>query len=101
MATLGVWDLLQAMASGMTFSTAEHKALPCEGSFREDLVGLRPGGRCSYVHQPAFGMLEVDWDQRTVALSIRNHTNGGVAAGYDGSRQLLRFDLDSCKMLSS
>jgi alkaline phosphatase D len=95
-------NLLQAMASGMTFSTAEHKALPCEGSFREDLVGLRPGGRCSYVHQPGFGMVEVDWEQRVVSLSIRNHTNGGsVAAGYDGSRQLLRFDLDSCKMLSS
>lgn len=89
------------MASGMTFSTAaEHQALPCKGSFREDLVGLRPGGRCSYVAQPAFGMLEVDWEKRVVSLSVRNHTNGGeVAFGHDGSRQLVQFDLDTCKLL--
>ena len=91
---------MQAMASGMTFSTAEHKVLPCEGSFRKDLVGLRPAGPCSYVPQPAFGMVEVDWQQRVVSLSIRNHTNGAVALGYDGSRQLMRFDLDTCKLLT-
>lgn len=90
---------MQAMASGMTFSTAEHKVLPCGNSFREDLVGLRPGGHCSYVPQPAFGMLEVDWEQRVVSLSLRNHTNGETAVGYDGSRQVVRFGLDSCKML--
>jgi alkaline phosphatase D len=83
----------------MTFSTAEHKQLACEGSFREDLVGLRPGGKCSYVHQPAFGMLQVDWDKRIVSLSVRNHTTGGVAVGYDGTQQVVRFDLDSCNML--
>lgn len=83
----------------MTFSTAEHKTRPCEGSYREDLTGLRPGGRCSYVPQPAFGMLEVDWEARVVSLSVRNHTNGQVAYGQDGSKQLLRFDLDSCEML--
>lgn len=97
-----LWCLLvctQAMASGMTFSTAEHKVLPCEGSFREDLVGLRPGGKCSYVPQPAFGILEVDWDKRVVSLSIRNHTNGDVAVGHDGTQQLILIDLDSCKML--
>jgi alkaline phosphatase D len=87
------------MASGMTFSTAEHKILPCEDSFREDLVGLRPGGKCSYVSQPAFGMMEVDWERRVVSLSVRNHTTGQVAHGHDGNKQLLRFDLDSCEML--
>lgn len=84
----------------MTYSTAEHKESPCKGSYREDLVGLRPGGRCSYVRQPAFGMLEVDWERRVVSLSIRNHTVGtGVASGADGSRQMLQFDLDTCKLL--
>lgn len=92
-------SLLQAMASGMTFSTAEHKVLPCHGSFREDLVGLRPGGSCSYVPQPAFGMLEVDWQHRVVVLSVRNHSSGAVASGYDGSKQLIQFDLDSCRPL--
>lgn len=91
----------QAMASGMSYSTAEHRDLPCEGSFREDLVGLRPLGRCSYVHHPAFGMVEVDWARRVVSLSIRNATGGGgVARGLDGSRQLLQFSLASCEPLA-
>jgi alkaline phosphatase D len=89
----------QAMASGMTFSTAEHSVQPCAGSFREDLVGLRPGGACSYVSAPAFGMLEVDWVRRRVVLSIRNGTagDGRVARGVDGSEQRLEFDLDTCR----
>jgi hypothetical protein len=33
------------MASGMSSSTAHHSGQQCEGSYREDLVGLRPLGR--------------------------------------------------------
>lgn len=39
-------NVFQAMASGMTTSTARYTGQPCEGSYREDLVGLRPLGRC-------------------------------------------------------
>ncbi len=98
--------LLQLMSSGMTTSTAELAAdgrpPACEGSFRDDLVGLRPLGRCSYVPDPAFGMVEVDWEGRVVTLSVRNGTGAGgsVASGLDGSRQLLRFHLDGCQPLS-
>lgn len=90
---------LKVMASGMTYSTAEHKVSKCKGSFREDIAQLRPGGPCSYVPQPGFGMVEVDWAQRIVSLSVRNHTSGGVADGYDGSKQLVRFSLDTCQQL--
>jgi hypothetical protein len=49
----------QIMASGLTRSTARSEGLACEGSWLEDIVGLRPLGRCAYVPQPAFGMVEV------------------------------------------
>lgn len=35
---------------------------PCADTFRDDLVGLRPLGRCALVTQAAFGMVEVRWD---------------------------------------
>ncbi|WIA30967.1 hypothetical protein OEZ86_001015 [Tetradesmus obliquus] len=91
----------QAMGSGMTYSTAEHKGshVPCTNSYREDRTGLRPLGRCSYVSDPGFSMLEVDWQARVVSLSVRNHTNGEVAYGVDGSRQLIQFSLDTCELL--
>jgi hypothetical protein len=47
------------MASGLTRSTARSEGLECEGSWLEDTVGLRPLGKCAYVPQPAFGMVEV------------------------------------------
>lgn len=89
------------MGSGMTYSTAEHEGpkQKCEGSYREDLAGLRPLGKCSYVPDPAFSMLEVDWKERVVTLSVRNHTTGGIAVGYDGTQQMLQFSLDSCKVV--
>jgi alkaline phosphatase D len=90
----------QVMASGMSFSTADGKVSNSCSSFREDTVGLRPLGRCALVTDPAFGMIEVDWEQQQVLLSIRNHSNGHVAYGVDGSQQLLQFSLDSCNTIS-
>lgn len=49
----------QVMASGMTPSTAHHSSEPCVGTYREDLLGLRPHGRCAYTSSPNFGLLEV------------------------------------------
>lgn len=43
----------------MSSSTAVHDGAPCTGSYREDTVGLRPLGKCSYMQQPNFGMVEV------------------------------------------
>lgn len=86
----------QLMASGMTDSTAKHVSKPCEGSFREDLVGLRPLGRCSYVTDPAFGMIEMDWDRSIMRLQIRDGRSGEVAIGHDGSRQELAVSLTTC-----
>jgi alkaline phosphatase D len=87
----------------MTYSTAEHKGsnVPCANTYREDRTGLRPLGRCSYVSDPGFSMLEVDWQSRVVSLSVRNHTSGDVAYGVDGSKQLVRFSLDTCQPLES
>ncbi|GBF97189.1 hypothetical protein Rsub_10050 [Raphidocelis subcapitata] len=87
----------QVMASGMTSSTARSLGDPCEGTWLEDIVGLRPLGRCAYVPQPAFGGLEVDWARRRVQLSIRDAATGDVAIAMDGSRQAVAFDLDSCQ----
>lgn len=86
----------QIMASGLSRSTARSEGAPCEGSWLHDIVGLRPLGPCAYVPQPAFGLVEVDWAARRVALSIRDGGGGGVAAGKDGSRQRVVFSLDSC-----
>ena len=51
-----VWQL---MASGMTTSTAQHSSRVCEGSYLEDLVGLRPLGKCSIFSDPNFGTVDV------------------------------------------
>ncbi|KXZ56257.1 hypothetical protein GPECTOR_1g224 [Gonium pectorale] len=86
----------QVMASGMTTSTAHHDGSPCAGTYREDLVGLRPLGNCSYMDGPNFGMLEVDWEQRVVHLTIRDASGGGIAVGLDGRAQHVAFALDTC-----
>lgn len=86
----------QVMSSGLTESTAKHGNTPCQGSYLEDLVGLRPLGRCSYVPQPAFGMIEVDWAGNKVHLQIRNGSSGAVAYGIDGRRQEVVLSLDTC-----
>ena len=51
-----VW---QFMSSGMTRSTAQHSGGACEGSYLEDLVGLRPLGKCAYYSEPNFGTVDV------------------------------------------
>jgi alkaline phosphatase D len=94
-----VHHCLQVMSSGMTSSTAHHSDAACEGSFREDLVGLRPLGSCAYMAQPNFALLEVDWQQGVVSLSVRREEGGEVAAGHDGSRQEVRFSLGDCSLI--
>jgi hypothetical protein len=56
-------------------------------------------GPCSYVPQPAFGMVEVDWAAGVMTLSIRNGSTGGVAYGVDGKLQQLRVSLADCQLL--
>ena len=51
-----VWQL---MASGMTTSTAQHMGTTCEGTYLEDLVGLRPLGKCSLFSDPNFGTVDI------------------------------------------
>lgn len=86
------------MASGLTRSTARDEGAPC-GGWLADEVGLRPLGRCAYVPQPAFGVVEVDWRARRVELSIRDADGGGVARGRDGRPQRLVFELDGCRLV--
>ena len=86
----------QVMASGLTTSTARYGGEPCEGSWRDDVAGLRPLGRCAYAAQPAFGAVEVDARRRRAVLSIRDAAGGGVAVGRDGSRQEVVISLDTC-----
>jgi alkaline phosphatase D len=90
----------QLMASGLTDSTAsQHSGRACEGTYREDLAGLRPLGRCSFVARPAFGGVEVDWSARWFELSVRDAEGGDVAVGEDGVRQRVRVSLDTCEII--
>lgn len=59
--------------------------------------GLRDEGQCHAVYEPAFGMLEVDWDRRIAKLQIRDHTDGSqVAVGFDGKLMELAINIDTC-----
>lgn len=87
------------MSSGLTTSTARSAGEPCRGSLQEDTLGARLLGPCSYVPQPAFGMVEVDWAAGVMTLSIRNGSTGGVAYGVDGKLQQLRVSLADCQLL--
>ena len=68
-----VW---QFMSSGMTTSTAQHASSTCEGSFLEDLVGLRPLGKCALFSDPNFGTVD-----------IGEHEVIGATAGGGGWRE--------------
>ncbi|EFJ47581.1 hypothetical protein VOLCADRAFT_91850 [Volvox carteri f. nagariensis] len=97
--------MYQVMSSGMTSSTAQYDGTPCEGTFREDLLGLRPLGRCGITTKPNFGMVEVDWEAGVVHLTIRNAAGGDVATTQDspvagtGAAKLqhVAFSLQTCK----
>ena len=69
-----VW---QFMSSGMTRSTAQHSGGACEGSYLEDLVGLRPLGKCAYYSEPNFGTVDVG-EQRAGG---KGGHGGGLALG--------------------
>lgn len=43
----------------MTDSTASYSQESCNGTYREDLMGLRPLGPCAITSRPNFGMVEV------------------------------------------
>ncbi|KAG2450456.1 hypothetical protein HYH02_004958 [Chlamydomonas schloesseri] len=88
--------IYQLMSSGMSSSTAVHDGAPCAGSYREDLLGLRPLGRCSLMQQPNFGMVEVDWEKGVVHLTVRAASGGGIATGSDGKMQHVAFSLRTC-----
>ncbi|PNH11115.1 hypothetical protein TSOC_002087 [Tetrabaena socialis] len=91
----------QLMSSGMTDSTAHHDGAPCAGTYREDVVGLRPLGRCSYMAGPNFGMVEIDWEKRVAHLTVRDAAGGGVAASSDGVQQHVAFSLDTCAPMAA
>lgn len=77
--------------SNATPPTSHPNRYPTPFSFmcsREDLVGLRPLGACSYMAEPNFGLLEVDWGRRLVHLSIRDADGGGVAVDDAGVPQV-------------
>ncbi|GLC64325.1 hypothetical protein PLESTF_000149400 [Pleodorina starrii] len=90
--------IYQVMASGLTESTAHHEGLPCEGTYREDLLGLRPLGRCALTSRPNFGLVEVDWEGGVVHLTIRDAEGGGTATSQEpnGSSQHVAFSLKTC-----
>ncbi|GMH45772.1 hypothetical protein BSKO_13735 [Bryopsis sp. KO-2023] len=93
--------IYQVMSSGMTTQTAKYSTEE-EGcsSFREDLAGLRPGGKCSMVLDPSFGMLDIDWESRIAKMQLRDHKNGKkVAKGYDGKLMELAIDIDTCNQV--
>lgn len=85
----------QFMASGMSTETAHHAGEACEGSFRKDLVGLRPLGPCSFYSGPNFGVIDIDWAAKTVSLQIHD-IEGAVASDVDGKRQEMIFSLETC-----
>ena len=86
-----VTPIWQVMSSGMTNSTATPGA-PCEG-WRRDTAGLRMGGACNFVSLPAFGMLEFDWNEGTVALQLRGALGGGAVL------QEVRVSLATCQQV--
>ncbi|KDD71756.1 hypothetical protein H632_c4454p0, partial [Helicosporidium sp. ATCC 50920] len=79
----------QVMASGMTTSTAV-PGRSCANWRLQDHGGLRGGGMCAAVADPAFGLVEVDWKRREVGLQLRS--GGEVAAE-------LRISLDTCQVV--
>ncbi|KAL3681968.1 hypothetical protein R1sor_024924 [Riccia sorocarpa] len=65
--------IYQVMASGLTSDTAQMAA--CDG-YRVDRSGFRPGGECAFVSEPAFGMIEIDWDapEKLAKLQVRDES---------------------------
>ncbi|MEW5306897.1 MAG: hypothetical protein WDW36_009334 [Sanguina aurantia] len=93
-------NVFQVMGSGMTGSTARGAAAsPCMGTYRQDLVGLRPGGVCSYTPEPNFGMVAIDWSKNVAHLQVLSAASGSVAKGIDGSTLELVVDLATCTAL--
>lgn len=88
------------MASGLTTVTAEDELGPnsCR-KWQRDRAGMRPLGECSHVVDPAFGVLEVNWEFNFVNLTHRSTEDGSIALGFDGSRQEIVFDLTTCEMI--
>jgi len=92
--------IYQAMSSGLTEVTAEDVYGPnsCR-RWQRDQAGMRPLGECSHVVQPAFGIVEVDWESGLVFLTLRSSKDGSVTTGFDGSQQQIVFDLSTCEMI--
>ncbi|GLI65466.1 hypothetical protein VaNZ11_008816 [Volvox africanus] len=95
--------IYQVMSSGMTSSTAHHEGLSCESTYREDLMGLRPLGKCALTSKPNFGMVEVDWEGGLVHLTIRDSAGGGIATtqGSAGVAQHVAFSLRTCEPVAA
>eukprot|EP01023_Acetabularia_acetabulum_P008625 TRINITY_DN1375_c0_g1_i4.p1 TRINITY_DN1375_c0_g1~~TRINITY_DN1375_c0_g1_i4.p1 ORF type:complete len:583 (-),score=83.82 TRINITY_DN1375_c0_g1_i4:129-1877(-) len=87
--------IYQLMSSGMSKSTATGKL--CEG-WKVDEIGLRIHGNCSMYSFENFGMVDVDWDQQVVNLSIRNLT-GQIAIDRSGVAQQVSVDLKTCNII--
>jgi alkaline phosphatase D len=88
-----VW---QVMSSGMTDSTASSVDEPCLGTYREDLVGLRPLGRCSFFSRPSFATIDVEVSSHTATMSIIDGLKGKVAVSQDGTRLSVTISLSTC-----
>eukprot|EP01024_Parvocaulis_polyphysoides_P016453 TRINITY_DN17317_c0_g2_i2.p1 TRINITY_DN17317_c0_g2~~TRINITY_DN17317_c0_g2_i2.p1 ORF type:complete len:222 (-),score=14.79 TRINITY_DN17317_c0_g2_i2:282-947(-) len=87
----------QLMASGMSNSTAhgwEEGHELCQG-WKKDEMGLRVFGECGLYEYPNFGMVEVDWENQIVKLSIRD-SRGSVARDPSAQELVLSIDLKTC-----
>ena len=88
-----VW---QVMSSGMSDSTASSVDEPCVGTFREDLVGLRPLGRCAFFSRTSFSLIDLDVLKRRASIKIIDGSTGKVAVSQDGIILQLDMSLDTC-----
>lgn len=95
----------QIMASGMHNSTAVGLE-PCDGGdadgalccgFDRDDAGLRgPNRTCSVFGDPNFGVIDLDWIERSIRLAVLRGDGGGVARGADGTPLEATISMDTC-----
>lgn len=86
----------QVMSSGMSDSTASSKDEPCMGTFREDLLGLRPLGRCAFFSRPSFATIDVDVSSQSATLKIIDGSTGKPAVSEDGTKLEVTISLSTC-----
>ena len=89
------------MSSGLTETTAKTEPVleSCRG-WSEDTLGMRPLGKCSFVANPSFGIIEIDWKARRVSLQHRSAEDGSIATAIDGTKQEIVIDIATCAVVT-